>query len=201
MYTIISCITDLILAYFLSDFLVGMFHWIKDSYFTPFTPFIGKYFIWNSRLHHIKPQHITNFDDITIMHNSAKWTFLWLGPLIFINGISLFKTLLFLFISANDIIHKYAHMNETEIPRLIYFLQKYGIIQNYTQHHRHHIPPYNVDYCPITPHLNPVFEYFDFWRKLELIIYNICGYHARDVTDIYIESVENDGGILFVKYD
>src|ERR1700678_4023750 len=93
---IFNSLIDILIGYLLGDFLMGMFHWLKDTYFSPFTPFIGKKLIWNSRLHHIKPLYVTEFSDWALFSDSAKWALLWLGPLFYFTGPSVFLISLFL---------------------------------------------------------------------------------------------------------
>lgn len=189
-------ILDIILAYFISDLLIGIYHWIKDTYFSPFTPFIGRSHIWNSRLHHIEPQSITEINDWDIFKDSALWTALWISLWCYFDNITVFKCTLFIIISLNDIVHKYAHMRDN-IPLIIYYLQKYYIIQSYHQHHEHHISPHDNNYCPITPYLNILLEKIKLWKLLEYCIEYLFSIKPRNFSYRFIE---NDlGKIEFIK--
>ena len=155
------------MGYILADVIMGIYHWIKDTYFGPFTPIIGKLFVWGSRLHHIRPKYVTEFLDRDLFFDSAKWTALWIGPLIYYLGFNPFLISLFTIIAINDIIHKYAHMSDQKRPYWASFLQKIYIFQSRDEHHLHHTYPYTTHYCPITPFVNVIFEKIQLWRKIE----------------------------------
>lgn len=199
---LISCaikfIAEFLSAYVTADFLVGMFHWLKDTYFTPHTPIIGRSIIWPSRLHHIKPSYVTEFSDIDLAKSSGLWTLLWMGPLFYFCGFSVFNVVLFIFITVNDVIHKYAHVLESKRIPAIIFLHNAQIIQGHDEHHQHHMLPYINNYCPITPYLNIILEKIDFWRRLEDIIEKKTGYKPRATEDKFIENNDYPAGIQFI---
>lgn len=186
------------LAYLFADFLMGLYHWIKDTYFGPFTPIIGKTFIWGSRLHHVRPRYVLEFSDYNLFINSAKWTLIWMLPLFLIFGINAFIMSLFITISMNDIVHKYAHMKDSERPRLASKLQKLYIFQSHDEHHSHHISPHNVNYCPITPYVNTVLEKIEFWRNLEFIIEYLTGIAPRSKEYDFVENPTYPACIQFI---
>lgn len=197
-YKIFCRLGIVISAYLMSDFLMGMFHWLKDTYFSPHTFYIGKRFIWNSRLHHIKPRYITQFSNWKIFMDSAKWTLLWMAPLTYFIGINLFTCILFFMIGINDIIHKYAHTLDHERPKLITLLQKTNIIQSREEHYQHHISPHEINYCPITPYLNGVLQKVNFWRRLESVVEKISGVKPRENQPDYVEDDNYPAGIRFI---
>jgi hypothetical protein len=188
----------IIAGYLLADFMMGIFHWIKDTYFSPFTPIIGKHFIWGSRLHHIRPRHILEFRDWDLFCDSAKWTLLWVVPLSYFIGPSIFIASLFLTISANDVIHKYAHMVDEERPQWATLMQKLYLCQSYGEHRLHHIYPHEINYCPMSPFLNITMERIDFWRRLEDIIENYLGVKPREKEYDFVEDINYPGGIKFL---
>ena len=188
----------IVCAYLTADFVMGLFHWFKDTYFTPFTPLIGKEFIWNSRLHHVKPRYIIEFTNRQIMMSSGKWVIVWMIPLIWLIGAGTFTISLAIVIISNDVVHKYAHMMDHERPLIITFLQKYRIIQSCAEHHLHHVCPYNINYCPITSYVNPVLEYINFWRNLESIISLIFKIEPRNSKDNHKENKSYPAGIEFI---
>lgn len=193
---------EIFFGYIMADFLVGVFHWMKDTYGTPHTPLIGKKIIWSSRLHHVRPQHVTSVSDFDLLISSGSWTMLWYIPYVLLFGLSLFNISLFLTISINDIIHKYAHMNESTRPKLISFLQDI-IIQSDTEHHVHHTFPHTQNYCPITPFLNKILETINFWRRLEGLAEKILNISPRLSSDEFVEIDDSAyvAGIKFLKDD
>lgn len=179
---------QIILGYLLADFLAGLYHWVKDSYFTPNTPWIGKLYIWNSRLHHIKPRHILRNSDWKIAGESGLWTLLWMWPFFLWCGPTSFLCSLFFWLAISDVVHKYSHMSEHECPYIPYILQEICIFQSQEQHHQHHINPHEVNYCPVTPFVNWPLELIGFWRKLEWIVLHTTGVRARATADVWTET-------------
>lgn len=197
--TIFNYFIKILFGYLMADFLMGIYHWVKDTYFSPLTPIIGKTFIWGSRLHHIKPRYVIEFSDLKLFINSSIWTLLWMGPLFIFTKIGTFTLTLFLFISLNDVIHKYAHMMDNERPKWITFLQSIYILQSYEEHHIHHISPHDVNYCPITPYVNVILEQINFWKNLEYYIEYYIGYKPRNKVDKYIEDSNYPANIQFIE--
>jgi hypothetical protein len=187
------------LSYLFADFITGLYHWIKDTYFSPFTPIIGKKFIWPSRLHHIKPRHVIEFSDKDLMMSSALWSLIWAIPFVTLFGISFEFIVIFIAISLNDVIHKYAHMMDHERPILVTLLQRIYIIQTQEEHHLHHISPHEINYCPITPYVNIILEKFNFWRQLENLIEKISGIKPRAIVYEYKNNDTYPAGIEFIK--
>jgi hypothetical protein len=190
---------QILFGYLLADFIMGIYHWIKDTYFSPFTPIIGKSLIWGSRLHHIRPRYVIEFTDWELFYSSAKWTLIWMGPLFYFTGINLFMISLFLTIGLNDVVHKYAHMLDYERPMWATFLQSIYLFQSHDEHHLHHISPHEINYCPITPFLNIILEKINFWKKAEGYIENVIGVKARAKEDKYIEDPDYPAGIKFIE--
>jgi hypothetical protein len=192
-------ILQIIFAYLFADFIIGVYHWIKDTYFSHFTPVIGYKFIWFSRLHHIKPRYITEIPNHQIMLDSAIWTALWIGPMVWISGFKVFWVMLYLMISLNDIIHKYAHVLDHERPLIVTRMQCIGLIQTHEEHHMHHVAPYIQHYCPITPYVNGPLERINFWRNLENIIEKLTGVPPRAHETAHVEDPTYPAHVRFIK--
>lgn len=197
--TMLYLLFEIILGYLMADFLVGLFHWFKDTYCTPNTMIIGRKIIWPSRLHHLRPRYVTEFSDWDLIKSSGSWTLIWMGPLFYFVGISLFNLTLFIVIAFNDVVHKYTHVLDFERPKLVATLQSLYIIQAHDEHHQHHISPHVVNYCPITPYLNFVLEKINFWRRLEDTVEKTFGLKPREVADNYIEDPTYPAGIKFIS--
>lgn len=187
-----------VLAYLLADFFTGIYHWVKDTYFGPYTPIIGKNFVWLSRLHHVRPRHVLEFSDWELFWNSGSWTLLWAGPLFYLTGFTPFNVTLFLVIALNDVIHKYSHMKDPERPGWATFMQKIYIFQSHDEHHLHHIHPHDVNYCPITPYINVILENINFWRKIEKVIENFTGVKPRAREYDFVEDPKYPAGVRFL---
>lgn len=196
---VIYNIFNIVCGYLLADFIMGIYHWIKDTYFGPFTPLIGKTLIWGSRLHHIRPRHVIEFSDWQLFSSSAKSTLLWMAPLFYFIGFTPFLISLFVTIALNDVIHKYAHMNDNERPALATFLQKIYIFQSHEEHHLHHMSPHEVNYCPITPYLNYFLERVSFWKLMEYYVEKYIGIKPRAKEFEFIEAPGYPAGIKFLE--
>lgn len=195
----IFVLLEIILAYLFADFLMGIFHWIKDTYFSPFTPIIGRLFIWGSRLHHVKPRQVIEAPDFELFIDAAKWTLLWMGPLFYLIGPSTFWIAVFLSISINDVVHKYAHMTNSERPKWATLLQNLYIIQSHDIHHMHHVDElHETNYCPITPFVNPIVDGLNIYRKMENIIEKLTGIEPRLHHNDYVTDSKFPAGIRFV---
>jgi len=79
-----------------------------------------------------------------------------------------FFSLLVLWISFTNQIHKWAHTYKP--PAFIAFLQRWHIILESKGHQRHHSRPYDENYCITTGWLNPVLQRIDLWKRLEKVI-------------------------------
>lgn len=195
----LSALIRIFAGYLLADFIMGIYHWIKDTYFSPFTPLIGQKLIWGSRLHHIRPRYVIEFSDWALFSSSAKWTLMWMGPLFYFTGFTPFMVSLFLTIALNDVVHKYSHMYDYERPGWATFLQKIYLFQSHDEHHMHHISPHEIHYCPITPFLNIFLEPVDFWRRLENWIELYTGVKPRAQEPEFIEDLAYPAGIKFIE--
>lgn len=188
----------IVAAYLLADFIAGVYHWIKDTYFSPYTPIIGKTYIWGSRLHHVRPRYVLEFSNWDLFKNSALWTSFWVIPAMIIFGPSVFMLTLFFVISMNDVVHKCSHMLVDERPKWATILQKLYIFQGHDEHHLHHTHPHEINYCPITPYVNVVLEKINFWRTIEGLLEKSFGLIPRKCEDDYTEDDQYPAGIKFL---
>ena len=193
-----NVIFEIIIGYLIADFIMGIYHWIKDTYFGPFSPIIGETFIWGSRLHHIRPRYVIEFSDWQLFKSSAIWTFLWMAPLFYLFGRSVWLMSIYLTISLNDVVHKYSHMYDHERPLFMTILQKSYLIQSHDEHHAHHIEPHTANYCPISPFLNLFLERINFWRNLENLIEFTTGYKPRAREYDFVENENYPAGVEFL---
>jgi len=185
-------------GYLFSDIILGIYHHIKDTYFSPFTPVIGKLMIWGSRLHHINPEYVTKIPNVKLIWESSTWTFLWMGFLFYFFGPNPFLITVFIFLSLNDVIHKYAHMDIENRPKIITMLQNSSLLQSAAEHASHHTKPHDKDYCPNTPWINPILEKIWFWELFEKLVFIITKISPRSYRNIYVEDEKYPGGIRFI---
>jgi len=196
MYLVLWIIFKFFISAIYADFIMGVYHWVKDTYGTPLTPVVGPIFIWSSRLHHHRPRIVTEYTDWELFKSSFIWTMIWGYPyLIAVPNIG--SIMLIIWISLNDVIHKYAHMLDKERPFWITFLQKIKLFQSYEEHHVHHTGEHDENYCPVTPYVNPLLERMDFWRSIESLIETYMGIKARDFKETFDLDDSFPGGVRF----
>lgn len=162
----------IVLLFFLADFTTGIYHFLVDTYGV----LNGKYLVKsiNPLLHdHINPNYITQ--QIYWQINGGMYRF---SILIF--TVSLFfgfywELLLFiLFCSNGNMIHKWAHQNSSEIPKIIKKLQWLTIIQTQAHHLKHHSNQFHENYCMMSNYLNPLLHSIYFWELIKFL-FKICG--------------------------
>jgi ubiquitin-conjugating enzyme E2 variant len=62
----------------------------------------------------------------------------------------------------------------------------------------HHTYPHQINYCPITPYVNPILEYIDIWKRMENFIEKYVGIKPRSSSDIFVEDNQYPAGIKFI---
>lgn len=175
-----NIVIQIIIGFFLADFLSGFFHWIEDNYIyycidIPMIRVISK----GNEMHHYFPRAIlidSYFQNMLII---TIITIIIFGIIYLINRQILFDykylfITLFIFLSISSIIHRFSHMKACEKNKYILFLQNVGIITSNEHHRIHHIKS-DEKYCMNTPYLNLILDSIYFWRFLEFIIYIIFG--------------------------
>lgn len=154
----------------LADFVTGFVHWLEDSYFSLETPILGKWIVEPNLAHHKNGQAFLQ---------KSWWASSWdlLTVSIIIVGVAFalhhltWEVWLFAGIIANaNQIHKWAHMNRYNQPKIITFMQKFYLLQSTRHHALHHRQPNNVHYCTVTNFLNPILDNLRFWRGLEFLV-------------------------------
>lgn len=167
-----------VLIYLGGDLISGVFHWVEDTYLTDKCKigFFRQVAILNDR-HHQDPQDFTRCSYLANLRTSSPFYLMSLCVLAFFPSIQLF--LLFTWSFLANLIHRMCH--ETHPPKLITFLQSFGLLQSPQHHRTHHYNEQGVTekkeplkyYCVMSNFLNPCLEYINFWRRLEKLIY-IC---------------------------
>jgi ubiquitin-conjugating enzyme E2 variant len=84
--------------------------------------------------------------------------------------------------NANQI-HKWTHMNRSEVPSLVRALQQLLVLQTPRHHARHHSGARNTHYCVITNFVNPLLEELSLWARLERLIERMTGVKRRNEAD------------------
>lgn len=162
-------------AYFIADFVSGVLHWIEDTYN------VHSLFVCANRYHHIKPHAMTRHGLWFTIDTSVYLTL----PLAFLNYLlsgSVFMYEFLFFVSFANQIHKWSHTRMSEVPKMVFIMQATGLFISQQHHHKHH-QDNTTCYCAMTNYLNPVLDYFRFWRGLEYAINKLTGIEPRAQTD------------------
>jgi len=162
----------------LADFVSGVVHWAEDAYARPTTPLLGR---------------VARTTCATTGDRASSWR----APGCRVRGPSArrrprrrhrraagwlsWHVVLFavLVVNANQI-HKWAHMNRSELPFLVGVLQRLYLLQTARHHGRHHAGTRTTHYCVITNFLNPLLEEIGLWSRLEAAIERWSGVRRRD---------------------
>ncbi len=167
------------LCFLIADLIVGVVHWLEDSYGSPTWPIIGAAIIAPNLLHHAQPRAFL----------SKSW---WQGADLqaILGGVVLgiaalcgwftveFLLIVVLAVNANEF-HRWAHRTRAENGRLISFLQDWKLIQGRAHHGRHHGGQRDSHYCAITAWVDPLLERLQLWHALEVLIFAISGVRRR----------------------
>ena len=159
-------------AFFCSDFLSGIVHWVFDRYGTENIPVLGPGIIKSFRDHHTNPQGICGHNfietngDTSIACLPLLAVGLLLDPthqlfwvcLLFNTSIGGFLTNQF---------HSWAH--EENPPKTAIFLQKIGLILDPKHHKKHHSGEFDSNYCITNGKMNPILERTRILQRFERI--------------------------------
>ncbi len=162
----------------LADFMSGVIHWAEDAYarFKPQRKLrLVNAIARDNEMHHRRPR-----DFLKRSWWQSSWDLVAIGAAItaaaYAVGHLSWAVLLFVVLSVNaNQMHKWAHMNPRENPKLITLLQRAHLLQSPRHHGRHHTGTKDSHYCVVTNFLNPMLEEVNFWRRLEGVVERVTG--------------------------
>lgn len=176
-------IFQIILSIIFTDILVGIGHWIEDTWFSyclnfPILGDIAK----ENEMHHYFPRSVcatTYIENISVSFYMSIITvglfmliaFLCFGSTIITKYYPFWITMYIVF-TLSALIHRFQHDRDCERPWVITFLYKIGILESSEKHRYHHQHP-TKRYCVILPWNNYWLDYFGFFRGLELMVSRI----------------------------
>lgn len=174
---VIYLIGNIIIAWIIGDFIAGFWHWIEDRFLGHQYNIFGFKFDKPNSSHHDNPQGLL---ELTYWKRNYL-SIIVAVPLIFLGilfGWPLFVVLSFIFASQANEIHAFAH-NKGKIIPIVQVLQETGLFQSPRHHAEHHRSPFLIRYCVSSNFVNPIIDYFNFWRRLENFL-KIFGIHCRN---------------------
>jgi plasmanylethanolamine desaturase len=162
----------------LADFVSGVVHWAEDTYarFKPQRKVrLLNVIARDNDMHHRRPR-----DFLKRNWWQSSWDLVLLGTMILALAQTLghlsWAVVLFVVLSINaNQLHKWAHRNPRENPRVVTWLQRLHLLQSPGHHGQHHRGERNSHYCVVTNFLNPLLEEVKFWRRLERVVSRLTG--------------------------
>ena len=181
----------MLLGLFFADFMSGFVHWMFVTWGSVDTPVFGRLAIRTFRHHHVDKKAITKHDFIeTNGHNFGLGLPWMIGTglyLQFLNRSTLFEVFMAMSLLAMVVfsaftsqIHKWAHQNEADVPRVVRLLQRARLVLSPEHHDQHHCAPYNRSYCITVGWLNGPLRSIRFFETLEAIISFVTGAVPRE---------------------
>ena len=172
---------QIILGYILADLLTAFSHWIEDTYidYNSKIPFV-KELAKDNELHHYFPRSIVGrsyFENIKapliIIIPIILFIYFYNSKILFDHPY--FYSSLFLFSIIANIIHRWCHMRECELPKIPILLQNIGIFGSHSVHRSHHVEDSSKNYGIMFYYTNIILDKINFWRILENLIYILTG--------------------------
>jgi ubiquitin-conjugating enzyme E2 variant len=161
-------------GYVAADLVSGLVHWAFDTWGSPDTPVLGRYFIGPFREHHRDPLSITRHGFIETNGNSCVAAAPILGIACLIplgTGLGVFATTCLLVMSlglfATNQFHKWAHLDDP--GRIVVALQRWHLILPSEHHRVHHAAPHETNYCITTGWMNHILG-ARFFRRAERVV-------------------------------
>lgn len=163
-------VLEVFTAWMLADFGSGVAHWWLDR-FSKDDSALGR----DNDHHHKAPHKITRLTWAQNLSMPAVygWT---LAAGLWIIHAPILVWLSIVFLSASNLVHRWAH--DPRRPRIVSFLQSYGLMQTFVHHYGHHFSnarhvsrkKSSRRYCVMTNFLNPTLDRVKFWDKLERLL-------------------------------
>lgn len=182
--TALISIATIVSSWVAADFGSGVLHWSVDNYGNGRTPIMGN-IIAAFQGHHSAPWTITyrgfanNVWKLCIpfgVPTVAAITYL-AGPQ---NPmVSLFFAVFCFTEIMSQEFHKWSHQTKKEVPGWVNILQDIGISIGRVPHAKHHIAPYDGNYCIVSGTCNTALDHSGFFRWLEHQVYKINGVESN----------------------
>jgi ubiquitin-conjugating enzyme E2 variant len=182
--TAIQSFLTIFSSWVLADLGSGILHWSVDNYGNGRTPIMGG-IIAAFQGHHTAPWTIT---ERGFCNNVWKLCIPFGIPTValisILSGpshpiISLFFTVFCTMEILSQEFHKWSHMTTSQLHPIVRTLQKYGITIDRTPHAKHHLAPFEGNYCIISGICNKPLDKSGFFRRLEKFVYDVNGVESN----------------------
>ena len=156
-----------------ADFIAGLLHWAEDTWTRPGVSKLLDTWIVNDNIdHHRRPGLIRAGDYWSTNRVCIALASVAAIGLVVCHIHAWQAYLIVAMLSQSNQVHLWAHSSNP--PRIVDWLQSFGLLQSRKVHGLHHKSPYATRYCTMTNYLNPLLDGVNFWRKLEWAIER-CG--------------------------
>lgn len=195
-------IASFLLAYSLADLGTGVYHWGVDNYGDANTPIFGSQ-IAAFQGHHQRPWTITEREFCNNVHKVFKPAAVPAGILFALSFVapsswSIWSSTFLFLACMSQQFHAWSHMKKSELHPLIVAAQENGLLISRKDHGVHHKAPFEVNYCIVSGHWNPVLDgdrsENSFFRRAERIIYDTWGVEPRCWNDTPEDWLEVERG-------
>ena len=166
---IVSYIGCFAVSVLIADLLSGLIHWADDTWLAPGkSALLDRFIVTDNIDHHRNPGNIRTASYWGINRVTIALAAVVTALLLLFHVHAWEAYLVIALLSHSNQVHRWAHSSNN--PRIVTFLQRYGILQSAAHHAKHHKNPYASRYCAITEYLNPVLDRIRFWRALENVV-------------------------------
>ena len=167
---------QILIAWLLADWFTGFIHWFEDRYMDRFSLNFLNSLAEENDLHHRKPTAMLLSSGWVNMRSAAAvgWP---LAVVLWWLGLPMIVWLTVFFSTFGNLVHRFAHMPKSQVPRWIRGFQELGLFISHEHHDLHHrsmkklIPKHLAGYkfCPMTDWMNPFLDGVRFWTALEFL--------------------------------
>jgi ubiquitin-conjugating enzyme E2 variant len=155
------------------DLITGFIHWAEDTWTAPgASKILDRWVVLDNIEHHRRPGTIRAGDYWGTNRVCLALAFVVACGMVLLGVHAWQAYVIVALASQSNQVHLWAH--SANPPRLVGWLQRFGILQSPAHHGEHHKRPYASRFCTTTNFLNPLLDEIEFWRGLEWLIER-CG--------------------------
>mmetsp|Transcript_56743 Transcript_56743/g.179374 ORF Transcript_56743/g.179374 Transcript_56743/m.179374 type:complete len:305 (-) Transcript_56743:151-1065(-) len=156
-------------GYILSDIGSGVYHWLVDNYGSENTPVFGTQ-IKLFQGHHQRPWTITHREFCNNVHKICRPGIAVAGLALALPGpgwLDVFSSTFVALVICSQQFHAWSHMKKSELPPAVDALQSAGLLISRQAHGKHHLPPFEDNYCIVSGLWNPIMDKTGAFNKME----------------------------------
>ncbi|KAL7143185.1 hypothetical protein ABFS83_08G174300 [Erythranthe nasuta] len=171
-----------LIGYAAADLGSRIFHWAIDNYGGAETPIFG-FQIESFRAHHQHPNlYLTKCDTAGVLYVVAAATTFAVLPFNVLSGDAALLVLVGAFagfVMFSMKFHVWAHTSRRKLPRVVAALQDAGVILPWSNHAKHHRPPFDGYFCTVSGVWNRVLDEYKFFAAAKAAVFCVAGVRPR----------------------